>query len=147
MGVPGSTDGPAMGEAVSLSSRGQLLPLRLPNLNHWTRKKMMTKKRLSSKSKYLNPNPNRWCHCRFLHRTLNLAAVRRRLDRGSIKGFNSFLPIFELLFLLAICITRSSVSSMCSMSMFRGSLRRSSWFDCSICGRNCWTRASTTVKK
>ena len=36
----------------------------------------------------------------------SLAAFRRRLDRGSIKEFNSFLPIVELLFLLAICITR-----------------------------------------
>jgi len=42
-----------------------------------------------------------------------------------------------------ICITRSSVSSMCSMSMVRGSLCSSSAFDCSIWGRKCWTRAST----
>ena len=53
----------------------------------------------------------------------------------------------EETFLLAICITRSSVSSMCSMSMLCGSLCSSSSFDCSICGRNCWTRASTITKE
>ena len=149
MGVPGSADGPAIGEAVSLASGGQLLPLRLPNLNHWTRKTMTMKER-SSSSKYLNPNPNRSCYCRFLRWMLDLrslATVRRPLDRGSLKKFKSFLPIVELLFLLAICIARSSVSSTCSMSMFLGSLRCNSWLDCSICGRKCWTRTSTIFKK
>ena len=147
MGVPDSADGPTIGEAVSLASGGQLLPLRLPNLNHWTRK--MTMKKWSSSSKYLNPNPNRSCYCRlrWMLDLRSLAAVRRRLDRGPIKRFNSFPPIVELLFLLAICIARSSVSSTCSMSMFRGSLRCSSWLDCLICGRKCWTHTSTIFKK
>jgi len=44
-----------------------------------------------------------------------------------------------------ICMIRSSVSSICSMSMLCGSCWSSSSFDCSICGRNCWMRASSSV--
>lgn len=46
---------------------------------------------------------------------------------------------------LAITITCSSVSSMHSISMLRGSLCSNSALDCSMWGRNCRTLASTMI--